>query len=203
MFHVKPTELWARCARWAGIDLEERALARLDRYRDWLQDEAIPAGGLGPGESGRIDARHIADSLLFAGLIDPGVSEVWDFGTGVGLPGIPLAILRPEVGFTLVDRSHRRVHLARRAVRVLDLENAQVLQGEISDIPMGVPALVSRAVLPPPRAAESLYPRLSPGASLVLGGSWEDEPRYPGWETVPVPTEILDREVWLLMMRHP
>lgn len=200
---MKPTELWARCARWAGIDLEDKAATRLGRYRDWLRDEAMAAGGIGPGENDRIDARHIADSLLFAGLIDPDVSEIWDFGTGVGLPGIPLAILRPDLEFTLVDRSRRRVHLARRAVRVLDLENAQVMQGEIADIPMGVPALVSRAVLPPPRAAESLYPRLRHGGSLILGGSWEDEPGYPGWETVPVPREILDREVWLLMMRHP
>lgn len=200
---MKPTELWSRCARWAGIDLEAGTVTQLTRYRDWLRDEAIPAGGLGPGETDRIDSRHIADSLLFAGLIDPDVPEIWDFGTGAGLPGIPLAILRPDVRITLVDRSKRRAHLARRAVRVLNLENARVLQGEIADIPMGLPALVSRAVLPPPRAAESLYPRLKPGGSLILGGSWEVEPGYPGWDTVTVPTEILDREVWLLMMRHP
>jgi 16S rRNA (guanine527-N7)-methyltransferase len=202
LFHVKPTEIWSRCAEWAGHDLDATAVERLQQYRSWLIDEAIPSGGLGPDEGPRVDQRHIGDSLLFASVFDHGAEEVWDVGSGVGLPGIPLAILLAGTEFVLLDRSARRVNLARRAVRILRLENVQVLQGEIDSIPAGLAIIVSRATLPPGEAAKHLAPRIRPGGQLVLGGSWDHEPVHPGWETIPVPGEILDHQVWILMMRH-
>ena len=56
--------------------------------------------------------------------------EVLDVGTGVGLPGIPLAILFPETMVTLLDRGGRRVRLLHRAVRVLGLPNVVIAQGD-------------------------------------------------------------------------
>jgi 16S rRNA (guanine527-N7)-methyltransferase len=192
--------MWRRCAEWAGIELGSDQIDRMQRYRRWLNEEAVRAGGLGPDEPGRIDRRHIGDSILFAKcLATPEL--VVDFGSGAGLPGIPLAITLPAVEFLLIDRAGRRVDLLRRAARILDLPNVQVLQGDLDTIPNRPPAIVSRATLVPQDAAARLAPRLGPGGVLVLGGSWVASPAFPGWITIEVPASILDHEVWLLMMR--
>lgn len=202
MFHVKRHQIWEQCAHWAGVELSEMMRIHLDRYREWLLAEALPAGGLGPGESDRLEDRHIGDSILFARFVGRS-PRVWDLGSGVGLPGIPLAILLPETEMILVDRSGRRVGLCRRALRILELENVEVIQAEIEDLKPRLSMIVSRATLPPEemrRVAERL---LSPGGTALIGGSWTARPSYPGWETISVPATVLDREVWLLMMRQP
>lgn len=202
LFHVEPRQLWGRCALWAGLELDDVIIGRLLRYRDWLLDEAIPAGGLGPAEGDRLDRRHIGDSLLFAAHIDPTTEEVWDLGSGMGLPGIPLAIVLPQIRFVLLDRSSDRNRLMRRAIRILGLENAQVEQGDIESIHPSLPHIVTRAVLSPSRAAVVFHRLLSAGGQAVMGGSWRQEPHHDGWETHPVPRWVLDREVWFLIMHQ-
>lgn len=195
-------EDWKRSARWAGVDLRVDMVERLARYRDWLIDEAVPAGGIGPSEATKVDRRHIADSILFSIVIDDSSDEVWDLGSGVGLPGIPLAVLHPAVEFVLLDRSRRRTTLTRRAVRILGLKNVQVRQGEIADAPSSISTIVSRATLTPDVARRELGGRLGTGGRALIGGSWDSRPSYQGWKTVHVPASVLDQDVWLLMMHQ-
>ena len=192
---------WLRAADYAGLELDPGQREQMSRFRRWLAEEGIRAGGLGPGEESRLERRHLADSILFASQLGA-VDEVWDLGSGVGLPGIPLAISMPGTGFVLVDRSGRRVDLTRRAVRVLGLENCQVIAGEIKNLSGPLPALVSRASLPPPQLAEVAGRVLAPGGVAVVGGSWREAPRYPGWTTIEIPPDVLDQTVWLLIMRR-
>lgn len=173
----------------------------MERYGRWLADEGVRSGGLGPGEVDRIERRHLADSVLFASQLGS-VAEVWDLGSGVGLPGIPLAIVLPGTRLVLLDRSGRRVDLARRALRILDLQNCQVIQGEIEEVTGPVPAIVSRASLPPDRLAVVARRALEPGGVAVVAGSWVESPRWPGWSTVEIPRHVLDQPVWLLIMRR-
>jgi len=201
-FHVKHSQIWARCAQWVGVDLDPGAIERLDVYERWLDEEAIPAGGLGPGERHRLHDRHIGDSLLFAGGFDAIPDQVLDLGSGVGLPGIPLAIMLGDTNFTLLDRSGRRVDLMRRVTRILGLENVTVEQGEICDRSHQVTALVSRATIPPDQAREIFSPLLLPGGTAVLGGSWSHPPEYEGWTRVEIPPRVLDHTIWLLIMRQ-
>lgn len=195
-------EDWKRSARWAGVDLRVDMVERLARYRDWLIDEAVPAGGIGPSEATKVDRRHIADSILFSIVIDDSSDKVWDLGSGVGLPGIPLAVLHPAVEFVLLDRSRRRTTLTRRAVRILGLKNVQVRQGEIADAPSSISTIVSRATLTPDVARRELGGRLGTGGRALIGGSWDSRPSYKGWKTVHVPASVLDQDVWLLMMHQ-
>lgn len=190
-----------RVADWCGLGLDKEMEARLDVFESWLKDEAIVAGGLGRNESARVDDRHIGDSLLFSRPIDKPPTRIWDLGSGVGLPGLPLAIVFPEALVTLVDRSRRRVDLARRAVRILDLPNVEVIEGEIEDLSGEAEVVVSRATVPPKDAFGPLSRLLQPGGVAVWGGSWSSRPVVEGWTTVEVPAEILDHTVWLLMMR--
>ncbi len=167
-------------------------------FRDWLIDEAMPAGGIGPHEVDRIDDRHIVDSLLFAGVWQT-TSPVLDLGTGVGLPGVPLAICTPDRHFRLVDRSARRVSLLRRAIRVLDLSNVEPIEGDIFDCDWSGSTVVTRASLPPDRFLSLIADNGRP-EELLIAGSHRVRPEASGFETIEIPAEILDRPVWILRM---
>jgi 16S rRNA G527 N7-methylase RsmG len=201
---VKP-DLWEGVAGSIGRSISPGQRTILLSYRDWLREEAIPAGGLGPEEAGRLEKRHIADSLLFyAGWERPDPPELlWDLGSGVGLPGIPLAVLLPETEVLLIDRSGRRVDLAKRAVRVLDLNNVTVQRAGVEALVGQAPMLVARAALPPDYLQPVMRRHLEPEGVAVVGGSWVAPPQLksPGWEIKEIPRDSLDRPVWLLIMR--
>ena len=201
LFHVKPSHaVWLRCARWAGCAPAPDQLDVLDRYRDWLLNEAVTAGGFGPNEAPRVDNRHIGDSLLFArGFEKP--ERILDVGSGVGLPGIPLSAVMPDTRFVLLDRSGRRVELMRRVCRILQLPNVEVIQEDIQEWDDKFDGIVSRACLSPEQAI-GVFPRLlNPGGVAVLGGSWASPPSVSGFELLEVPATVLDQRVWLLIMR--
>jgi 16S rRNA (guanine527-N7)-methyltransferase len=199
VFHVK---LWERCSRWTGRELSAGQTDLLRRYRDWLLDEAVVAGGIGPNEGERIDNRHIGDSLVFAAGFPQDPIEVLDVGSGVGLPGIPLAILMPETRFNLLDRSGRRVELTRRAVRILDLPNVEVVHADIAEWDRQLDGIVSRGSLSPEQALTSFNRILSDDGVAVVGGSWGSRPEVVGFEPLQVPATVLDQTVWLLIMRR-
>jgi len=198
---VKHWELWKRAAEHGGRGLDAGQLESLDRYLGWLRREAIPAGALGPGEEGRLAARHIGDSLLFASPLPTEVAEIWDLGSGAGLPGIPLALLMPQTRVVLVERSGGRAQLLRRVLRILGLENTEVRETDINTLDGRAQVLVSRGVLPAEKAGDMARRLLQPGGMAVWGGSWMAEPSAPGWETVEIPEDVLDHRVWLLIMR--
>ncbi len=188
-------------ARYADIELNQHQLAQMETYARWLGSEGVRAGGIGPGELNRLELRHLADSLLFAvGMNDP--KEVWDLGTGVGLPGVPLAIAMPETDFFLVDRSGRRIDLLRRVIRILDLANCQTLHGEIEDVEGPLETIVARASLSPSEMLITARRLVGPGGTVTMGGSWRERPQHQGWETIEIPRDVLDQTVWLLIMRR-
>ena len=201
MFHVEPKDLWLEIADASGFPVPDDLSGKLARYRNWLAAEAIPAGGIGPGEVSRLDTRHIADSLLFAVAMEP-TDLVLDVGTGVGLPGIPLACLMPETRFVLLDRAARRVGLVGRAARVLGLANVEVVLSDVRDWKQSVPSLVSRATIPPQEFQPHLKSLVLPGGIAVLGGSWSESPEVSGYEVKEIGSAFLDRSVWILMMRQ-
>jgi 16S rRNA (guanine527-N7)-methyltransferase len=173
--------------------------------------EAVEAGGLGPSEPSRIWTRHVADSLTFATGAGDGCHTALDIGSGVGLPGIPLAVLLPHCSFTLLDRSGRRCDLLRRAIRILDLPNAEVLHGAITDVTDRFDLVTLRGSLTVSEAVEAIPNVLSRGGSAVFGlthggrtpSEGVAEAREAGWEVVEVPHEILDSPARLLRMTAP
>lgn len=197
---MKP--FWTRAASYAGLNLDRSQSDLLQRYGEWLATEGESAGGIGPSEIERIDRRHLADSLLFATVLPANCEEVWDLGSGVGLPGIPLAIAQPDTRFTLIDRSGRRVDLMRRAIRVLGLQNCRALEGDIRKLEGPVDTIVSRASIPPGELGRIVTRLLHPKGVAVAAGSWLERPEVEGWETVEIPQDVLDQTVWLLMMRR-
>lgn len=193
---------------WCGLRLDASQVTKLERYAGWLADEALIAGGIGPGEAPRVWDRHVVDSLTFLfPLATLTEGSVADLGSGVGLPGLVMAIARPELTFALWDRSQRRVELVQRAIRMLRLENVTAERGDINRLGGEWEAVTMRAVLPAATAVDVVRSLLAPGGVGVIGGSRstnEVDPTIrglgPDVEIVQVPPDILDSPAWLLMI---
>lgn len=207
------SELAARAAEWAGHGFDEGRAALLEDFAAWLIAEAMPAGGLGPREGGRLWGRHIADSLTFASAWEVPPLEILDVGSGVGLPGIPLAILWPETEVTLLDRGGRRIRLLRRAIQVLGLTNVHFAQGDVFDVADTWVGITFRGSVKPPEAVGLSARMLVPGGVSVVGLSRREDPPERGRDLIGVaealglaariervPSEVLDGAAWLLIM---
>lgn len=190
------------------LELSETQVHQLGLYMDWLASEATVGGAIGPHEHSRLANRHIADSLLYLQVgFEP--EDILDIGAGAGLPGLVLAIARPQTPVTLVDRSSRRVGLMRRAVRVVGLENVNIVEADIERDPTLSGDLVTmRAVFPPARALPVMIKHCRAGA--VLGLSRQEEPggigeleavaRAAGFSLVLTKSEVLEPASWMLIM---
>ncbi|MFQ5947533.1 MAG: RsmG family class I SAM-dependent methyltransferase [Acidimicrobiia bacterium] len=205
-----------RAVAWAGASLDGEQEAKLAIYAQWLADEAIPAGGLGPREAPRLWRRHIADSLTFAvGWHHQVPVELVDVGAGVGLPGIPLAILWPDCRITLLDRAGRRIRLLRRIVRILALDGVTVVLGDAFSLADEWEGIVFRGSVTAGEAVRLSATMLAEGGTAVLALSRrrslsEESRSLVGMAVVhgleaelqEIPHAILDGPAWLLIMRR-
>lgn len=115
--------------------------------------------------------RHIAHSLtLLMREFTPG-SHLVDFGTGGGLPGLPLAIARPELTFTLVDSTRKKVDAVQAIARDLGLANVDVWWGRAESWTGRADYAVSRATAPL-RELWSWYTRARAPLTLIQQGCW-------------------------------
>ena len=125
-------------------------------------------GLIGPLELPRLWTRHVLNSALVAPLLRPG--RVGDVGSGAGLPGLVLAIIRPDVSFTLIEPMERRVAWLERQVDELELANVSVMRARAEDSKLygALDQVTARAV----SALRTLIPLTAPlvrsGGELVL-----------------------------------
>lgn len=128
---------------------------RLDlavRYASWLADAGVVRGLIGPREVGRLWDRHILNSAVIGDVIDEG-ARVVDIGSGAGLPGIPLAIARPDLTVELVEPLLRRTTFLTEVVEDLGLDTVTVHRGRAEEKSIikavgGADVVTSRAVAP-------------------------------------------------------
>lgn len=126
--------------------------ALVSRYGAWLRDAGVVRGLIGPREVDRLWERHILNSAVLGEVIEEG-ARVVDIGSGAGLPGIPLAIARPDLRVQLVEPLLRRVTFLNEVVADLSLENVEVFRGraeekDITKAVGGADVVTSRAVAP-------------------------------------------------------
>lgn len=108
--------------------------ARIDlarRFTTALAEHGEERGLIGPLELPRLWTRHILNSAIAAPIFH---GTVADIGSGAGLPGIVLAIARPDVTWTLVEPMERRVNWLNEQVAELGLENVEVLRARAEDV---------------------------------------------------------------------
>lgn len=104
----------------AAATLFGEALPGAERYIDILATRGVEWGLIGPRESGRLWERHVLNSLAVTGFV-PADATVVDVGSGAGLPGIPLALARPDLVVTLLEPLERRAGFLTLAVEELGL----------------------------------------------------------------------------------
>jgi 16S rRNA (guanine527-N7)-methyltransferase len=140
-------------------------------YADVLVTIGIERGLLGPREAGRVWERHLLNSVAIATLIPQG-ARVADLGSGAGLPGLPLAIARPDLEMVLVEPMARRVRFLMECVQRLALDRVTVHHGRAEDgLRPPADVVVARAVARFDRLVDLAEPLLiSGGLILALKG---------------------------------
>ena len=129
-------------------DLTEPQRDRLRHFRELAQHFNARLNLYSPASAEAFWQRHIVHSLALAERAFPAGSAVVDWGTGGGLPGIPLAILFPEVHFTLVDSVGKKVRAVQTMARRLGLGNVTAWNGRAEAWEGRAHYSVSRATSP-------------------------------------------------------
>lgn len=150
------------------------------RYAEMLAGPGIDRGVIGPREADRLWDRHLLNSAVVEELVPDGC-RVLDVGSGAGLPGIPLAIARPDLTVVLLEAMVRRVAWLRDVIGELGLP-VSVHRGRAEDSSVrdelgDYDVVTARAVAPLGRLAGWALPLVAPTGRLlaVKGASAEEE----------------------------
>ena len=144
---------------------------RLDEiaaYAHFLNTAGIERGLIGPREGERIWERHIFNCLPVTELLPQGAS-LFDIGSGAGLPGIVIALARPDLSVTLIEPLERRVSFLNEAVAGLNLETnkIEVIRGRAQDVKKSADFVTARAVAPLEKLKKMSWHMVKTGGSLL------------------------------------
>jgi 16S rRNA (guanine527-N7)-methyltransferase len=148
-------------------------LTLAERYAAWLADAGVERGLVGPREVPRLWDRHLLNCAVLGELVPEGAT-VADVGSGAGLPGVVLAIVRPDLRVTLVEPLLRRTTFLDEVVDDLGLQNVEVVRGRADALhgSRRFDLVTSRAVAPLGRLLAWSMPLVNPdGAVVALKGT--------------------------------
>jgi 16S rRNA (guanine527-N7)-methyltransferase len=129
---------------------------------------------VGSNEPSWIVDHVIVDSLLFSRALPAGVRSVADVGSGAGIPGIPLAIVLPQVEVTLIEARQKRASFLAAAIRELTLRNCRLVNRRLEDVGHQLGARVDAVVMRCAGSPTALVPQvlqiLAPGGVVIASG---------------------------------
>ena len=143
-----------------------------ERYAELLATEGVVRGMIGPREAPRLWDRHLLNSAVLAEAVPSG-SSLCDIGTGAGLPGLVVAIARPDLQVTLVEPLLRRTTFLDEVVDELGLTHVTVVRGRAEDLhgDQVFDVVTSRAVAPLEKLLGWSMPLVAPtGATVAMKG---------------------------------
>lgn len=147
---------------------DEERIRQAEDFVGLLRTAGIERGLIGPREVPRLWGRHVLNSAVIGELIES-EADVIDVGSGAGLPGIPLAVARPDLWVTLVEPMQRRVTFLEEVVDALGIANVDVLRARAEEVdPKGkADVVVSRAVAPLGKLARWSLPLARTGGTML------------------------------------
>ena len=137
----------------------------ISRYAEILATWGIERGLIGPKEGDRIWERHIANCIPITTLIEKGASLI-DIGSGAGLPGIVIALARPDLKVTLLEPLQRRVDFLNEVVAELKLD-ISVARGRAESFRGSFGVVTARAVAPLPKLLTVSWHLVAPGGAVL------------------------------------
>jgi 16S rRNA (guanine527-N7)-methyltransferase len=140
----------------------------IQAFAEFLTSAGIERGLIGPREGERIWDRHIFNCLPVTQLLPNGAS-LFDIGSGAGLPGIVIALARPDLQVTLIEPLERRVEFLNEAVAAIpDLAfPIQVIRGRAQDVKKSADFVTARAVAPLEKLKKMSWHMVKTGGSLL------------------------------------
>jgi 16S rRNA (guanine527-N7)-methyltransferase len=140
----------------------------IQAFAEFLVGAGIERGLIGPREGERIWDRHIFNCLPVTQLLPNGAS-LFDIGSGAGLPGIVIALARPDLQVTLIEPLERRVEFLNEAVAAIpDLPfPIQVLRGRAQDVKKSADFVTARAVAPLEKLKKMSWHMVKTGGALL------------------------------------
>lgn len=174
-----------------GRALTETELGLFDKYLKLLLKWQRSQRLVGSANPGWIVDNLLLDSLLFLRVLPASAVEVLDLGSGAGLPGIPVKIIRPEVRLTMLEARRKRASFLAAAVRELDLRDARVINARAEEVGGELThrfdAVVMRCAGSPERILPLAETLLRHGGTAVIAGPPDprQEPPMGRWITVP------------------
>ena len=155
------------------------AVELAQQYANLLATDGVTRGFIGPRETARLWDRHLLNCAVVAELL-PERGDLVDIGSGAGLPGIVLAMLRPSLHVVLLEPLLRRSVFLEECVSALGLQNATVVRARADDraaARISADVATARAVAPLDRLVGWAAPLLRPGGELlaIKGQSAEAE----------------------------
>lgn len=148
-----------------------------EQYAALLATDGVVRGLIGPREAPRLWERHLLNCAVLGELVPEGAS-VCDIGSGAGLPGLVLAIARPDLRLTLVEPLLRRTTFLDEVVEQLGLSNVEVVRARADALhgQRRFEVVTSRAVAPLERLLGWSMPLVAPdGALVAMKGSSSNE----------------------------
>ena len=139
------------------------SVGAITAYAAFLQGAGIERGLIGPREADRIWDRHIFNCLPVTTLFKEGAS-VFDIGSGAGLPGIVIALARPDLKVTLIEPLQRRVDFLEEATAGTGIT---VIRGQAQSVKKSADYVTARAVAPLEKLKKISWHLIKPGGSLL------------------------------------
>jgi 16S rRNA (guanine527-N7)-methyltransferase len=184
--HPERIKLESGLAR-LGLEVSPETIDGLLTYMVQLKEWSGTYNLVAPGERGFLLTRHILDSLSIAPWLQPG--SLLDVGTGAGLPGLPLAIIKPEMEVTLLDSAGKKIRFIRHVGRTLKLANIHPLQQRVEEFSEGkaFANITSRAFASLKAFVEAVRPCADETTRLLaMKGAYPEKEleELPGWINV-------------------
>lgn len=164
--------LWTTLAQRANLDLSPAQLEKLSRYLDLLFEANARMNLTRITDRAAAEIQHVADALTLLPHLPAGRIRIVDVGSGGGVPGIPLAIARPDATVLLVESTKKKAAFLKQTIQSLELPNASVSEWRAEEVGHSnnretFDIAAARAVATLPWLAEWLLPLVKKGGKVL------------------------------------